>query len=316
MRTGCSRWCGPGSASAARCCVARSHGVVDRRAVRSRRRRADSSGRGARHRRVGSARPRGCAAWMRSIGARAKLTVSLRITGRRADGYHLLDAEMVSLDLHDRLEFADGDGLDVIGPAAAGVPPDDTNLIRRALVLVGRTAQVRVDKHIPAGARARRRVERCGRDPPMGGGRRCRARRVARRRRPVLPVRRPGAGDAASARSRAACLASLVRSRSSCRPSACRRPTSTAVGRARAGRRGSTATTSSPRRCRWTLGWREWRQRIEAATGARPTLAGSGSTWFVDGDHSGSAGDLSPARVVVARTPGPSSPGFEQRLEL
>ena len=33
--------------------------------------------------------------------APAKLTLGLRITGRRDDGYHLIDAEMVSLDLHD-----------------------------------------------------------------------------------------------------------------------------------------------------------------------------------------------------------------------
>ena len=47
--------------------------------------------------------------------APAKLTVSLRITGVRDDGYHLIDAEMVSLDLADELTFADGDGLEVVG---------------------------------------------------------------------------------------------------------------------------------------------------------------------------------------------------------
>ena len=36
--------------------------------------------------------------------APAKLTLSLRITGVRADGYHLVDAEMVSLDLADTLK--------------------------------------------------------------------------------------------------------------------------------------------------------------------------------------------------------------------
>ena len=35
------------------------------------------------------------------LHAPAKLTLSLRITGVRDDGYHLIDAEMVSLDLHD-----------------------------------------------------------------------------------------------------------------------------------------------------------------------------------------------------------------------
>ncbi len=38
------------------------------------------------------------------------------------------------------------------GPAADGVPADDTNLVRRALRAVGRSAAVHVDKHIPPGA--------------------------------------------------------------------------------------------------------------------------------------------------------------------
>ena len=57
--------------------------------------------------------------------APAKLTLSLRITGVRADGYHLLDAEMVTLDLADTLTFTPGgDGITVGGPYAAGVPTD------------------------------------------------------------------------------------------------------------------------------------------------------------------------------------------------
>ena len=38
-----------------------------------------------------------------TVPALAKLTVSLRITGVRDDGYHLIDAEMVTLDLADEL---------------------------------------------------------------------------------------------------------------------------------------------------------------------------------------------------------------------
>ena len=37
--------------------------------------------------------------------AHAKLTLSLHVTGVRDDGYHLIDAEMVSLELHDLLAF-------------------------------------------------------------------------------------------------------------------------------------------------------------------------------------------------------------------
>jgi 4-diphosphocytidyl-2-C-methyl-D-erythritol kinase len=81
--------------------------------------------------------------------ARAKLTVSLRVTGVRADGYHLLDSEMITLDLADRLEFSDGDGLLIIGADLATGPE---NLVSQALRAVRRTALVRLDKRIPAGA--------------------------------------------------------------------------------------------------------------------------------------------------------------------
>ncbi len=40
--------------------------------------------------------------------APAKLTVSLRVTGVRPDGYHELDAEMVTLDLADELVLREG----------------------------------------------------------------------------------------------------------------------------------------------------------------------------------------------------------------
>jgi 4-diphosphocytidyl-2-C-methyl-D-erythritol kinase len=86
---------------------------------------------------------------MTVVRAPAKLTVSLRITGVRDDGFHLLDAEMVAIDLADTLTFADGDGLEIAG---ADVSTDDDNLVRRALALIGRTAHVRVDKRIPPGA--------------------------------------------------------------------------------------------------------------------------------------------------------------------
>src|SRR5207302_906468 len=82
--------------------------------------------------------------------APAKLTLSLRITGVRDDGFHLLDAEMVTIDLADTLTFDDGDGLEITG--GFDLATDDSNLVRRALAVVGRTAHVRVDKRIPPGA--------------------------------------------------------------------------------------------------------------------------------------------------------------------
>src|SRR5262249_23296100 len=85
------------------------------------------------------------------VVAPAKLTLSLRVTGTRADGYHLIDAEMVTIDLIDTLEFEAGDGLEVESPFE-GVPVDDDNLVARALRAAGRTARVRVHKRIPPGA--------------------------------------------------------------------------------------------------------------------------------------------------------------------
>jgi len=60
--------------------------------------------------------------------APAKLTLTLRVTGVRADGYHLIDAEMVTLDLADELTFtptAPGTSprLVLTGPHAAGLHP-------------------------------------------------------------------------------------------------------------------------------------------------------------------------------------------------
>jgi 4-diphosphocytidyl-2-C-methyl-D-erythritol kinase len=87
--------------------------------------------------------------------APAKLTVSLRITGVRADGYHELEAEMVTLSLADEL-FLDegGSGLTVEGDgwARAGALEPADNLVGRALAACGRSARVRLVKRIPLGA--------------------------------------------------------------------------------------------------------------------------------------------------------------------
>jgi 4-diphosphocytidyl-2-C-methyl-D-erythritol kinase len=84
--------------------------------------------------------------------ALAKLTLSLRVVGRRDDGYHLLEAEMVTLDLADRLVFdGAGDGIEVVGPFG-DVPPGSDNLVARALVAVDRRAFVRLEKSIRPGA--------------------------------------------------------------------------------------------------------------------------------------------------------------------
>ena len=87
----------------------------------------------------------------------AKLTVTLRITGVRPDGYHLIDAEMVSVDLVDSLTFEPGLGVAVVDRVVGGLGVADLgdgpgNLVSRALALAGRQAAVRLVKRIPVGA--------------------------------------------------------------------------------------------------------------------------------------------------------------------
>jgi 4-diphosphocytidyl-2-C-methyl-D-erythritol kinase len=89
------------------------------------------------------------------VAAPAKLTLTLHITGVRPDGYHLLESEMVSLDLADTLQMGPGDDLTVQaedGSKVAGVPAGPDNLVARALTAVGRSASVRLVKRIPPGA--------------------------------------------------------------------------------------------------------------------------------------------------------------------
>jgi len=90
---------------------------------------------------------------MISLEAPAKLTLTLRVTGVREDGYHLIDAEMVALALTDivRIEDSPTTQLTVTGPFATGVPTDESNLVHKALARSNRTAKVRIEKNIPHG---------------------------------------------------------------------------------------------------------------------------------------------------------------------
>lgn len=67
------------------------------------------------------------------LEAPAKLNLSLRVVGRRDDGYHLLESELVLLELADRLLLMPGcSGLRVEG-ADPGLPLDAQNLAWRGL---------------------------------------------------------------------------------------------------------------------------------------------------------------------------------------
>ena len=89
------------------------------------------------------------------VDAFAKLTLTLHVTGTRADGYHELDATMVSIsEPHDSLLLrpAARTSLTITGPFAAGVPADATNLAWRAADACGVPLEIALHKGIPAGA--------------------------------------------------------------------------------------------------------------------------------------------------------------------
>lgn len=241
-----------------------------------------------------------------TVPARAKLTVSLRIVGVREDGWHEIDAEMVTLDLADELRISETPGaesvISVEGEFAPGVPADASNLVVRALALAGRRASVTVVKRIPHGG-------------GLGGGSADAA----------AVLRWAGWDDLESA----AALGADV-------------PFCMVGGRARVGGIGEIVSPLPPVERHFTLivpplavptplayrAWDElggpvghpsgndlepaalavepalaqWRDKIAAAAGEAPTLAGSGATWFLAGHRPEIGNRLAGARVILATT--------------
>ncbi len=223
------------------------------------------------------------------LTAPAKLTLRLRVTGVRPDGYHLIDAEMVTLDLADTLVVGRGDGLEIVDATTGdglAVAVDDDNLVRRALALVGRTAHVRLEKRIPAGA-------------GLGGGSADAA----------AVLRWAGLGDLPAAAGLGADVPfCVVGGRASVSgvgevveplpfvartltlltpPFGCSTP---AVYRAwddLGGPAGDHGNDLEPAALVVEPRLAEWRDRLSAVTGQRPRLAGSGSSWFVEGAFPG-----------------------------
>ncbi|MBN8631487.1 MAG: 4-(cytidine 5'-diphospho)-2-C-methyl-D-erythritol kinase [Rhodobacterales bacterium] len=84
--------------------------------------------------------------------APAKLNLCLHVTGRRADGYHLLDSLVVFADVADRVSatFAKGLTLDVVGPESAGLDAEPDNLVLRAARSMAiNDAALVLDKRLP-----------------------------------------------------------------------------------------------------------------------------------------------------------------------
>jgi 4-diphosphocytidyl-2-C-methyl-D-erythritol kinase len=217
--------------------------------------------------------------------APAKLTRSLRVVGVRDDGYHLIDAEMVSLDLADELVVTAGGVNDLA--------PDD--LVSRALAAVVRDAHVVLTKRIPMGA-------------GLGGGSSDAA----------AILRWAGCGDVGVAASLGAdvpfCLLGGGRARVTgigevvdplpfepvtftllTPPLHVSTPAVYAAWDRLGGPRSDGPNDLEPAALAVAPELARWRDRLGELSGATPILAGSGGTWFVEGEFGGEG-------LVVART--------------
>ncbi|MGH1445894.1 MAG: 4-(cytidine 5'-diphospho)-2-C-methyl-D-erythritol kinase [Cognatishimia sp.] len=86
--------------------------------------------------------------------APAKLNLTLHVTGRRSDGYHVLDSLVVFADVGDQItaELNDTLSLNINGPMALGVPSDASNLMLKAAALMPleQGAALSLTKNLPA----------------------------------------------------------------------------------------------------------------------------------------------------------------------
>ena len=94
---------------------------------------------------------------LRNLPAPAKLNLFLHVTGRRADGYHLLETVFEFVDLCDRVHLARrDDGAIVRRNPLAGLAPEADLAVRAARLLAAETGcrlgvEITIDKRIPIG---------------------------------------------------------------------------------------------------------------------------------------------------------------------
>ena len=92
-----------------------------------------------------------------TVPAPAKLNLFLHVTGRRDDGYHLLETLLVAIDVGDTITLTcRDDGAIVRTTGLPGVAPQDDLAVRAATALKRETgcslgAEIAVTKHIPLG---------------------------------------------------------------------------------------------------------------------------------------------------------------------
>jgi 4-diphosphocytidyl-2-C-methyl-D-erythritol kinase len=94
---------------------------------------------------------------LRNLPAPAKLNLFLHVTGRRPDGYHLLETVFQLIDLADRIDLEQrSDGAIVLETPLKGVPAEQDLTVRAARRLAEHSGcrkgvTIRIDKHIPMG---------------------------------------------------------------------------------------------------------------------------------------------------------------------
>ena len=229
-----------------------------------------------------------------TLFAPAKLTLSLRLTGIRGDGMHLIDAEMVTLDFGDTVEIGPGDGVSYDGAWTGQAESDD--LVSRALRLLGEQRSVCVHKAIAAGA-------------GLGGGSADAAAVLAAAGfRDVIAAAQLGADVAfclVGGRARVRGIGEIVEPLPfvghsvtlltpplSCSTAAVYRMWDELGGPV-----GDNGNDLEPAALRVEPRMERWRDQLSEHANQPARLAGSGSTWFVDGAHPG------PGLVVARTTP-------------
>ncbi len=94
---------------------------------------------------------------IRSYYAPAKVNLTLKILGKRVDGFHALESLMVPLELADRLHFEKADSY-ILSCEAPDVPVDESNLVTKAVRVFERVTekdckwQITLEKNVPHGA--------------------------------------------------------------------------------------------------------------------------------------------------------------------
>src|SRR4051794_11408595 len=85
------------------------------------------------------------------LRAPAKINLSFRILGRRADGFHEIETLMAPISLHDGLTIEPDESI-AFTCDDPSLPGGDDNLVVKAARLFGRGARIHLEKRIPHGA--------------------------------------------------------------------------------------------------------------------------------------------------------------------